>query len=262
MNTTKKKSYSIAASPSTSMKASASTSMNKTRTPNSNYGKGRSSWNKGKKLSKNHKENIRAGMTDIKIWNKGKKHSPETIQKMKDGMKGKNKGKFLNEKNPRWKGNHASKNAIHKWVEQRKGKAKNHLCQGCGKVRANDWSNCDHAYKRVLDDYTALCKKCHAEHDKAMRANKSIGNTITKTFRGSIKVKSSESTNPIVIGIIDIDVKNAAKDMSRTTRSSTYSSTRPSTKPYNPAIKKGRGVTKSTSNLKSNRVTRAGYGVK
>ena len=143
--------------------------MKNTKETNPKYGKGKSSWNAGKKLSEKHKENIRKGIKNVKIWNKDKKHSPETIQKMKDGMKGKNKGKFLNAKNPVWKGDKAKPQAMHRWVERRKGKARYHLCQHCGKVRAKHWANINHSYRRKLDDYAALCVKCHSTYDKARK---------------------------------------------------------------------------------------------
>jgi len=52
-----------------------------------------------------------------------------------------------------------------------KGKAK--FCENCGKIgekvgdRWNiDWANIDHKYRRVLEDYIGLCKKCHRKYDK------------------------------------------------------------------------------------------------
>ena len=57
--------------------------------------------------------------------------------------------------------------AIHLWVKSRKGIAK--CCKVCKKTNKEtriEWSNVDHLYKRVLEDYTPLCCRCHFKHDK------------------------------------------------------------------------------------------------
>jgi hypothetical protein len=68
-----------------------------------------------------------------------------------------------------WKGEKASYTAPHKWVQRWKGKPD--TCEHCGKSglkgRQIHWANIDHTYRRVLDDYIALCAKCHKAYDKA-----------------------------------------------------------------------------------------------
>ena len=91
-----------------------------------------------------HSGNFKKGFTP---WNKGKWF-----------------GQIENNKNCNWKGDNAKKLAMHTWVERRKGKAKEHKCEMC-ENQAEDWSNKDHKYKRVLDDYQSLCKKCHRKYD-------------------------------------------------------------------------------------------------
>lgn len=55
--------------------------------------------------------------------------------------------------------------AIHKWVSKWKTKPAN--CEHCGRSECRiEWANIDHTYKRVLDDYIALCVRCHLKHDK------------------------------------------------------------------------------------------------
>lgn len=63
-----------------------------------------------------------------------------------------------------WKGEKAGSNAKHSWVYKHKGNAKDYLCINCGK-QASDWSNIDHRYRRILEDYTALCRRCHQIYD-------------------------------------------------------------------------------------------------
>jgi hypothetical protein len=85
--------------------------------------------------------------------NTGRRHTKETIEKL-SGENGSN-----------WKGDKAGIRAMHKWVEKNRGLAKKHLCLMCGE-QANEWSNKDHKYKRILEDYHPLCWYCHAEYDK------------------------------------------------------------------------------------------------
>lgn len=75
---------------------------------------------------------------------------------------------YRGEKSYQWKGKDACYRQIHKWVQNWKGKP-NH-CEKCGKTydkpRSIQWANIDHKYRRVLDDYIALCCKCHIFYDK------------------------------------------------------------------------------------------------
>ena len=74
-------------------------------------------------------------------------------------------------KNWLWKGEGVSYAGMHKWVTQWKGSPK--YCENCGvlgkkngKVWSIHWANIDHKYRRVLDDYIALCVKCHRGYDR------------------------------------------------------------------------------------------------
>lgn len=94
-------------------------------------------------------------------WNKGKKCSKETIEKMRQSHLGKKMG----ENNPRWKGDDIKYGGLHDWVYLRKGFPKK--CEHCGVTTAKkfEWANKDHSYKRVLQDYIALCTSCHRKFD-------------------------------------------------------------------------------------------------
>lgn len=62
--------------------------------------KGRSPWNRGQNLSKQHKERISQAMKGISSWNKNRNWPNETKKKISLAMKGKipwNKGKKLSE---------------------------------------------------------------------------------------------------------------------------------------------------------------------
>lgn len=67
-----------------------------------------------------------------------------------------------------WKGDKASYSALHHWILREKGKPT--VCQECGfesdKSKLVQWANISGDYKRDLNDYKALCAKCHFEFDK------------------------------------------------------------------------------------------------
>lgn len=59
----------------------------------------------------------------------------------------------------------AKHSAIHLWVFRKKGKASQHICVDCKIKQAEEWSNIDHKYRRVLDDYQPRCTMCHRRFD-------------------------------------------------------------------------------------------------
>lgn len=122
--------------------------------------------NRGKKRSEEVKKRISEAFKGEKHPMFGKKQTKEARKKMSDGLKGENHPMYgihgINHYN--WKGDNAGKKAIHMWVVRIKGKAKEYKCEHCGK-QAFDWSNKDHKYRRVLEDYQALCRSCHEQYD-------------------------------------------------------------------------------------------------
>jgi len=113
---------------------------------------------KGNQHAKGNPANSGSFKKGDKAWNKGIPFSKEVRQKMSDNKQ--------NEKNHGWKGDKAKKATIHDWVRTRKGRAGSYKCEICKEKQAIDWSNKDHKYKRNLDDYQAICRKCHREYDK------------------------------------------------------------------------------------------------
>lgn len=71
----------------------------------------------------------------------------------------------MSEKNPVWKGIHASKGAIHQWIERKLGTPK--YCEHCKKSDSKiyDWSNKDHKYSRKFSDWQRLCRSCYLKFD-------------------------------------------------------------------------------------------------
>ena len=147
------------------------------------FKKGAIPWNKGTKgiMIAWNKGTKQLQSTGEKHWNYGK-HRPtevkEKISKKLTGRKGapcwcagKKRLDFSNEKHPLWKGDDVGYQAIHGWVRRYKGYAKK--CECCGKIGKKinnkwsvEWANIDHKYKRNLEDYIALCHKCHSQYDR------------------------------------------------------------------------------------------------
>jgi hypothetical protein len=123
----------------------------------------------GKHRSEETKEKLR-------IANLGKKASFETREKMSKSQRQNKKHniseegrkklseRMLNEKNPVWKGNEVNKeDALHDWVRRRK--LKPEVCEECKKVPPYDLANISGQYKRDINDFKWLCRKCHLIED-------------------------------------------------------------------------------------------------
>ena len=113
-----------------------------------------------------------------------KSHARQTGAKFCSNKCG-NSGKFSH----MWLGDKASYGAIHVWLHRHKERPKK--CSKCGKKGKKNgrrwsiqWANIDNVYKRKIEDYIALCSKCHINFDAIKR-----GGTITNQF-GIWKLRS------------------------------------------------------------------------
>ena len=68
--------------------------------------------------------------------------------------------------NGSWKGDKVGHDALHAWVKKRLPKP--NLCENCELVPPFDLANISGEYKRDLDDWWYLCRKCHMESDGRM----------------------------------------------------------------------------------------------
>lgn|SRR3990167_9737156 len=66
-----------------------------------------------------------------------------------------------------WKGQKASYNAIHHWIQRQLGTPKQ--CEKCGKNNLSgkfiNWANKSGKYIRNINDWIRLCRKCHHKFD-------------------------------------------------------------------------------------------------
>jgi len=72
----------------------------------------------------------------------------------------------LGEKNPIWKGNNVGIKVLHEWIRRHKPKVE--FCERCNKKKKLELANISGLYKRDINDYEWLCRKCHMEDDKRM----------------------------------------------------------------------------------------------
>jgi len=80
------------------------------------------------------------------------------------------------EQNSAWKGDDVSYGGLHMWVSNQLGNPSK--CSKCGKRedetkkhRIIQWANISQKYKRDVNDWIALCIKCHREKDKPKKGH-------------------------------------------------------------------------------------------
>lgn len=92
-----------------------------------------------------------------------------------ESMKGKRA-----EKTPAWKGQKASKNAFHKWLQVNYGKptfCTNEKCKGKSKIY--EWcKKTDKDYSHNPSDYLWLCRSCHRAYDLTPEKKKQAINNL------------------------------------------------------------------------------------
>ena len=69
----------------------------------------------------------------------------------------------LGKKNSNWKGNNVKIEGLHAWIKRYKPKVDK--CERCGFNKPLDLANISQEYKRDINDFEWLCRKCHMEKD-------------------------------------------------------------------------------------------------
>jgi len=72
-----------------------------------------------------------------------------------------------NENNYNWKGDDAGYSAIHQWVRANKPQPEH--CESCNNQSPIDLANISGEYKRDINDFEYLCRKCHMTKDGRLR---------------------------------------------------------------------------------------------
>ena len=96
-----------------------------------------------------------------------KPFTEEHKRKIGDARRGKKRPdvsiRMTSEKHPQWKGDDVCYTALHAWVKRHKPKPE--LCEKCKENPPHDLCNISGEYKRDLNDFEWLCRKCHMESD-------------------------------------------------------------------------------------------------
>ena len=69
----------------------------------------------------------------------------------------------LRNNNPNWKGDSVGYNALHEWIRNHKPQPS--FCENCKSTKAHDLANISGEYKRDINDFKWLCRRCHMYSD-------------------------------------------------------------------------------------------------
>lgn len=78
-------------------------------------------------------------------------------------------------KHPNWAGDKVGYAGVHKWVK--KFKVKPERCTNCSGCKPLDLANISGEYRRDVNDFTWLCRRCHMQSDGRLFNLRNYGNT-------------------------------------------------------------------------------------
>jgi hypothetical protein len=126
---------------------------------------------------------------------KGWHHSKEWKQRMSERMSGKN--------NPAWKGDAVGRVALHEFVGNRKPKP--NMCESCHETTPRDLHNTPGTYKRNLEDWVWLCRRCHMIEDERLeemvkRNKDGLGKPLSEEHKQKVSdsIKSGYDSGKII----------------------------------------------------------------
>jgi hypothetical protein len=98
-------------------------------------------------------------------------HSEETKAKLRECKLGEKnpmwkKGR-IGKMNPMWSGDYVSYKSLHQWVRRHKPKIS--FCEECNKSESYDVANISGEYKRDINDFQWLCRRCHMQKDSRIK---------------------------------------------------------------------------------------------
>jgi len=106
---------------------------------------------------------------------KGFHHSEKTKGKIRLAHLGKHRGDNnvnfgkKGDKSSAWKGKKVGYAGLHWWI--RKHKPKPDFCEMCGEKQPFEVANISGEYKRDINDFMWVCRKCHMKSDGRLKKN-------------------------------------------------------------------------------------------
>jgi hypothetical protein len=97
-------------------------------------------------------------------------HCWQIGRKLSDSAKIKLSESHLGNKSPLWKGDKVGYKRLHAWI--RKNKSKPEFCEECNINKPSDVANISGEYKRDINDYRWLCRRCHLIQDGIIHKQK------------------------------------------------------------------------------------------
>jgi len=122
--------------------------------------------------------------------------SDETRKKISLARKGKKMPEHLKKKlseerdsagNPNWKGDKVGFKALHTWIKGHKLKPK--FCEICKVKPPFELANLSGEYKRDINDFIWVCRKCHMENDGRMDMIKNLRQVVLGKKKNEYKKK-------------------------------------------------------------------------
>jgi len=81
-----------------------------------------------------------------------------------------------------WKGDSVGHSSLHTWLRTNHGKANKCCCKECdGSSKIYEWANLSGEYKRDVNDFRMMCRKCHSLMDKSVSCKKGHKRTEENT---------------------------------------------------------------------------------
>ncbi len=123
------------------------------------------------------------------------------------------------DKNPMWEGDNVGYFPLHNWVRRHKLKPK--FCERCGKNKPYDLANISGKYKRDINDFEWICRKCHMENDGRINnlhrneKRKHKGDLIQCTKCKEFKLKEQFYKNKHNWDGLDLNCKECGKKHSQ-----------------------------------------------
>jgi hypothetical protein len=117
--------------------------------------------------------------------------------------------KQAGENNFQWKGDEVGYISLHNWIRRHKPKLE--LCEDCKEEESYDLANISGEYKRDINDYKWVCRRCHMKEDGRINNLKKGGTHNFGSKNGQAKLNEEQVREIKLLLLKKILHKNIAK---------------------------------------------------